>query len=138
MQYREVEGYESARFLSYFPKFVSLHGGVASGFHHVAQAPPDNTRRLYRISSVHIPGKPTPLLQIRQVPAEAVSIQQGGVYVLDMGVNVWQFNTQDAVGKVKFRAAEFVQSLVNERESQCDTTVFGTLTPLSTRRPESS
>ncbi|KAI1793348.1 fragmin60 [Ganoderma leucocontextum] len=124
VQYREVEAYESARFLSYFPKFVSLHGGVSSGFHHVTQPPPDNTRRLYRISSVHVPGKPTVLLQVRQVPAEGASIQQGGVYVLDMGEKVWQFNTQGAVGKVKFKAAEFVQSLVNERESQCDTTVF--------------
>ena len=125
VQYREIQGYESPHFLSYFPKFVSLHGGVASGFHHVTAPPPDNTRRLYRISSAQIPGKTTTHLQIREVPAEGASIQEGGVYVLDMGDKVWQFNTQAAVGKVKFKAAEFVQSLVNERQSQCDTTVYG-------------
>ncbi|KAI0755072.1 fragmin60 [Daedaleopsis nitida] len=125
VQYREVQSYESPRFLSYFPRFICLHGGVASGFHHVSEAPPDDTRRLFRISATQVPGRPTPLLQIREVPAEGASIEQGGVYVLDMGSRVWQFNTQDAVGKVKFKAAEFVQSLVTERQSQCDTTVFG-------------
>ncbi|RDX42951.1 fragmin60 [Lentinus brumalis] len=123
VQYREIQSYESSRFLSYFPKFVCLHGGVASGFHHVSEAPPDNTRRLFRISSTQVGGRAT-ALQIREVPAEGSSIEQGGVYVLDMGDKVWQFNTQDAVGKVKFKAAEFVQSLVNERQSQCDTTVY--------------
>ena len=125
VQYREIQSYESSRFLSYFPKFVCLRGGVASGFHHVSEAPPDNTRRLFRISSTQVAGRATALLQIREVPAEGSSIEQGGVYVLDMGDKVWQFNTQDAVGKVKFKAAEFVQSLVNERQSQCDTTVYG-------------
>lgn len=111
--------------LSYFPKLINLHGGIASGFHHVSEVPPDNTRRLYRITLTQISGRPTPVLQIREVPAEGSSIEQGGVYVLDMGGKLWQFNTEDAVGKVKFKAAEFVQSLVSERQSQADTTVYG-------------
>ncbi|TBU59220.1 fragmin60 [Dichomitus squalens] len=129
VQYREIQGYESSRFLSYFPKFVSLHGGVASGFHHVTEPPPDNSRRLYLISSAQVPGKATGHLQVREVPTEGASILEGGVYVLDMGHNVWQFNTRAAPGKVKFKAAEFVQSLVNERQSQCESTVYGTLCP---------
>ena len=125
VQYREVQSYESPRFLSYFPKFVSLHGGVASGFHHVSSPPPDNTRRLFRVSTGSGHGHDATLLQVREVPAEGTSVHAGGVYVLDMGARVWQFNTEAAVGKVKFKAAEFVQSLVNERQSQCETTVFG-------------
>ena len=59
---------------------------------------------------------------------------QGAVYVLDMGQRVWQFNTQESAGKVRFKAAEFVQSLVDERESQCETTVYGTSCKLHPRR----
>ncbi|KAI0670885.1 fragmin60 [Trametes maxima] len=124
VQYREIQSYESPRFLSYFPRFLSLHGGVASGFHHVSAPPPDNTRRLYRVSATQVPGRATAHLQVREVPAEGASVTQGDVYVLDLGDRVWQFNTRDSPGKVRFKAAEFVQSLVSERGSQADTTVY--------------
>ncbi|KAI8994198.1 fragmin60 [Trametes punicea] len=124
VQYREVQGYESPRFLSYFPRFICLHGGVASGFHHVSSPPPDNTRRLYRVSAIQVPGHAAPHLQVREVPAEGASVVQGEVYVLDMGGRVWQFNTRESAGKVRFKAAEFVQSLVNERGGHCASTVY--------------
>ncbi|KAI0333688.1 fragmin60 [Cubamyces sp. BRFM 1775] len=124
VQYREIQGYESPRFLSYFPRFFCLHGGVASGFHHVSAPPPDNTRKLYRVSAIQVHGHAAPHLQVREVPAEGASVVQGDVYVLDMGERVWRFNTEKSAGKVRFKAAEFVQSLVDERESQCETTVY--------------
>lgn len=52
VQYREVQSHESPRFLSYFPHFVTLHGGVSSGFHHVSSPPPLDLRRLYHIKTV--------------------------------------------------------------------------------------
>ncbi|KAI0648163.1 fragmin60 [Trametes meyenii] len=125
VQYREIQSYESPRFLSYFPRLLSLHGGVASGFHHVSAPPPDNTRRLYRVSATQVPGRATAHLQVREVPAEGASVTQGDVYVLDLGDRVWQFNTRDSPGKVRFKAVEFVQSLVSERGSQSDTIVYG-------------
>ncbi|KAI9058252.1 fragmin60 [Trametes sanguinea] len=124
VQYREVQGYESPRFLSYFPHFICLRGGVASGFHHVSSPPANNARRLYRISAIQVPGHAAPHLQIREVPADGSSVAQGDVYVLDMGDRVWQFNTRGSTGKVRFKAAEFVQSLVSEREGQCEPTVY--------------
>jgi len=48
----------------------------------------------------------------------------GDVYILDKGTRLWQFNTKASVGKEKFKAAEFVHSLANERGSQCDVTVY--------------
>ncbi|ESK95169.1 actin regulatory protein [Moniliophthora roreri MCA 2997] len=119
IQYREVQGSESSRFLSYFPKFQSLRGGVASGFHHVTDPPPLELFRLYRISSPK-----TGSTVIREVAAEASSLVKGDVYVLDKGSKVLQLNTKDSVGKEKFKAAEFVQSLVEARQGQCDVTVY--------------
>src|SRR3989338_5620135 len=37
VQYREVQGFESEKFLALFPKVTVLHGGVASAFKHVSQ-----------------------------------------------------------------------------------------------------
>jgi len=64
-------------------------------------------------------------LQIREVLAESTSLQEGQVFVLDKGPEIFQLNTKKSVGKEKFKAAEFVQSLVNDREGQSEVKVFG-------------
>ena len=82
VQYREVQGYESSKFLSYFLRFTSLQGGVSSGFHHVTAPLPLHARRLYRVAVVqdrHRPGKSS--LVIREVPASASSLERGDVFV---------------------------------------------------------
>lgn len=122
VQYREVQGYESPRFLSYFPKFLCLKGGVATGFHHVTASPPLDLHKLYRVNLSRASG--TGNLVVREVPPEVSSLVAGDVYILDKGAQLWQFNTKASVGKEKFKAAEFVQSLANERGSQCDITVY--------------
>ncbi|KAL0960796.1 hypothetical protein HGRIS_005815 [Hohenbuehelia grisea] len=119
VQYREVQAFESDRFLSYFPRFVCLQGGVATGFQHVSDAPPPDVRRLYRITL-----SPSRTLVVREVPAEGKSLVQGDVFVLDKGSAVSQLNTQKSAGIEKFKAAEFVQSLVSERQGQCNVTVY--------------
>ncbi|KAI0059579.1 fragmin60 [Artomyces pyxidatus] len=125
VQHREIQGYESPRFLSHFPRFVALHGGVATGFHHVSAPPPPGVPRLFRIGVAHDPAHPTKAtLLVREVPAAARSLAEGDVFVLDKGTEVWQLNTKASVGKEKFRAAEFVQSLVNDREGRCEATVY--------------
>lgn len=123
-QYRECQGYESTRFLSYFPRFICLHGGVATGFHHVSSRPLQNLRRLYKISlSRQMGGRSH--MQIREVPAEGASLEEGDVFVLDKGREIWNFHTSKSVGQEKFKAAEFVQSLINDREGQSEVKVFG-------------
>ena len=108
--------------MSYFPRFLCLKGGVATGFHHVTSAPPDNSRRLYRVTaSGH-------QLVVREVPLQPSSLVPGDAYVLDMGTKVWQLNTKGSVGKERFKAAEFAHSLADERHvtGSCEVTVFGT------------
>jgi len=122
VQYREVQACESARFLSYFPHFVCLRGGVATGFHHVTDPPPLNLHKLYLVRLSRAGTRTT--LVVREVPAAASSIVEGDVYILDKGTHVWQFNTKESAGKEKFKAAEFAQSLVSPRQGHCDVQVF--------------
>ncbi|KAK0464332.1 fragmin60 [Desarmillaria tabescens] len=119
VQYREVQGYESSRFLSYFRHFVCLHGGIESGFRHIVDPPSLDLRILYHISFTTENN-----LVIRQVPAHSSSLIKGDVYVLDKGTKVWQFNTKDSAGKERFRAAEFVRNIVDKRGGQPELTVF--------------
>lgn len=121
VQYREVQGYESPKFLSYFSRFLCLNGGVSTGFHHVSAPPPDNTKRLYRVISTG-----TRLL-VREVAPIGASLIPGDAYVLDMGSKVWQLNTKGSVGKERFKAAEFSHSLANDRTTteSCEVMVFG-------------
>ncbi|TFK40759.1 fragmin60 [Crucibulum laeve] len=123
VQFREVQGFESPRFLSYFPRFICLRGGVDTGFQHVAEPPPLDIMKLYRVKLSKVGGGRSHLV-VREVPAEASSLIAGDVYVLDKGTKIWQFNTKASAGQEKFKAAEFVQSIVSERQSQCDLTVY--------------
>ncbi|KAJ7079736.1 actin regulatory protein [Mycena belliarum] len=122
IQYREVQGFESTRFLSYFPHFHSLRGGVATGFQHVTDPPPLDLHKLYLIQLAKT-GHHSNLV-VREVRAVAESIIEGDVYVLDKGTHVLQFNTRMSAGKEKFMAAEFAQSLVAPRQGHCDIKVF--------------
>ncbi|TDL22195.1 fragmin60 [Rickenella mellea] len=122
IQYREVQGSESGRFLSYFPKFTVLQGGVSTGFHHVSSPPPENVFRLYHI------GAPSQLnahsVHIREVVPAASSIFQGDVFVMDRGTEVTQFNTKQSSGKEKFAAAELCRTIVDGRKGHCKLSVY--------------
>jgi len=127
VQYREIQGNESGRFLSYFPRFITMKGGVASGFHHVSAPPALNTHKLYRITLSRDGTKST--LTVREVAPEGPSLVGGDTYVLDKGAHVWQFNTKGSAGQERFKAAEFVQMLVDGRKGKCDITVYGKARP---------
>jgi gelsolin len=119
-----VQGYESPHFLSYFRRFVCLKGGVSTGFHHVSEEPPADVHRLYRIIFTKT-GVRTGNLVVREVPPVKESLIEGDVYVLDKGSKILQLNTKEAAGQEKFKAAEFVQSLVNERKIHPTVSVSG-------------
>ncbi|KAG9010512.1 hypothetical protein FRB94_010278 [Tulasnella sp. JGI-2019a] len=149
VQYREVMNYESHRFLSHFKRFVVQRGGIATGFHHVTSPPPEETLRLYRVHAevpVDVPlphGKDdppahalpvkTPVI-VREVDLKSPNVFEGGdVYILDKGNEIWQLNTTGAVGKEKFKGAEFARTLADhtDRKGRCEVQVFGKLLCIS-------
>lgn len=123
VQYREVQGFESDHFLSYFPRFVCLKGGVATGFQHVEDEQPLDIRKLYRITFTRTANKTN--LAIREVPAVAQSLVEGDVYVLDLGNQIWQYNSKASQGQEKFKAAEFVQTIIRSRKGKAELKVYG-------------
>ncbi|KAI8920598.1 hypothetical protein BC831DRAFT_478305 [Entophlyctis helioformis] len=108
IQYREVQGFESPRFLSYFKEFQVLEGGVASGFRHVK--PEEYKTRLLQVKGA----KNT--LVVREVPLSFKSMNSGDVFIADAGLKIYQWNGAKANGQEKHRAMEFSRALASERK----------------------
>jgi len=108
VQYREVQGYESERFLSYFKGGLRvLAGGVETGFHHVE---PEK----YHPRLLHLKGKKH--IRIHEVPKTYKSLNSGDVFVLDAGKVVIQWNGSKSGILEKVKAAELLQAIEGERE----------------------
>ncbi|KAJ8502678.1 hypothetical protein ONZ45_g11530 [Pleurotus djamor] len=121
VQYREIQGSESERFLSYFARFVCLHGGIDTGFHQVVAPPPLDILKLYMFSLSSAPARS---VVIREIPVEAGSLVNHDVFVLDKGQKVLQLNTLASSGIERFKAAEFVRSIADERNGECEVIVY--------------
>jgi len=117
IQHREVEGYESPLFLSYFPDGVYvLEGGVESGFFHVI--PEDYPPRLLRVkgSFKHV--------HCTQVPLSRDSLNDGDVFVLDTGKVIYQWIGQNSKGFEKHKASQIVQHIKDRRHIEVSIVVI--------------
>lgn len=116
VQHRELQGYESELFLSYFKKFMILNGGVDSGFNIVK--PVEYKPQLFHIKSV---GN---TLTVTSVPISSDSLNTGDVFVLDQGLKIYQWNGCKAAGTEKHKAMEFTSELKSERSGKPEVVVF--------------
>jgi len=108
VQHREVQGYESKRFVSYFANGIRiLHGGVESGFHHVK--PED-----YRPRLLHLRGNRGDI-RVSEVPLVVSSLNSGDVFILDSGLTLYQWNGSKASGMEKIKAAQLCRAIDDER-----------------------
>jgi len=111
IQHREVEGHESELFMSYFPKGIQLmEGGAESGFNHVQ---PD--KYVPRLMHFHGTGKN---VIVTQVPACKSRLDSGDVFMLDMGLTIYQWNGTGASMFERNKAMTFLQDLKNERSGK--------------------
>jgi len=110
VQHREVQGFESDLFRSYFKELVTMEGGADTGFRHVEP-------RQYKIRLLQVFGKGANL-QIRQVPLSKKSLNSDDVFILDAGTTVWQFNGNNASPFEKARSMEFLQNIESERSGK--------------------
>lgn len=107
IQHREVEGFESDLFKSYFKQITTMKGGANTGFKHVK--PTEYEPRL-----LHFCGTKKNV-QISQVPLSKNRIKSDDVFILDLGKEIWQWNGSGCNKDEKFKAARYCQDLESER-----------------------
>ncbi|MBN3314922.1 ADSV protein, partial [Atractosteus spatula] len=84
VQYRELQGYESTPFTSYFKGGIKYKaGGVASGFQHVV-INDQSAERLF-----HIKGRR--VVRATEVPLSWSSFNRGDCFIVDLGAVIYQW-----------------------------------------------
>jgi gelsolin len=110
VQYRETEGNESVEFLTLFKgKITLMKGGVDSAFNHIK--PTEYKPRLF-----HLKGKRE--IRITEVPLTWKSLNDGDVFIIDNGLDVYQWNGKSAGIYEKRKAQEVTAALRDERNGR--------------------
>ncbi|KAL1359323.1 hypothetical protein HN51_004625 [Arachis hypogaea] len=113
VQYREVQGHETEKFLSYFkPCIIPLEGGVASGFKHT-EAEKHKTR-LFVCRGKHV-------VHVKEVPFARSSLNHDDIFVLDTESKIFQFNGSNSSIQERAKALEVVQYIKDTyHEGKCE------------------
>jgi len=110
VQYREVMGSESDQFLSLFhPSMNIMDGGIDSGFNHVG---PES----YQPRLLHVKGKKH--IKVSQVPLSTESLNHGDVFILDNGLELYQWNGSEAGVREKRKANDVIQKIREDRNGR--------------------
>ncbi|OMO79453.1 Villin headpiece [Corchorus olitorius] len=101
VQYREVQGHETEKFLSYFkPCIIPQEGGVASGFKHVEEE--EYKTRLFVCRGKHV-------VHVKEVPFARSSLNHDDIFILDTKSKIFQFNGSNSCIQERAKALEVVQ-----------------------------
>ncbi|KAL3632481.1 Villin-3 [Castilleja foliolosa] len=116
VQYRELQGHESDKFLSYFrPCIIPLEGGIASGFNKHEEE--EFETRLYICK-----GKRN--IRLKQVPFLRSSLNHDDVFILDTKDKIYQFNGENSNIQERAKALEVIQYLKEKyHEGKCDVAI---------------
>jgi len=116
VQHREVQGHESDLFLGYFKNEIKiLEGGVDSGFKHVE---PEK----YRPRLLHLKGKKK--VRVTEVDLSFKSLNSGDVFILDAGLNLYQWNGAKSGPQEKMKGAQLCRAIDDERKGLPKVHVF--------------
>ncbi|KAF5198979.1 Villin-4 [Thalictrum thalictroides] len=101
VQYREVQGHETEKFLSYFkPCIIPQEGGASSGFKHVEAE--EHQIRLYVCRGKHV-------VHVKEVPFARSSLNHDDIFILDTKSKIFQFNGSNSSIQERAKALEVVQ-----------------------------
>ncbi|KAI4893361.1 hypothetical protein NFI96_023749, partial [Prochilodus magdalenae] len=112
VQYRELQGFESTAFTSYFKGGITYKaGGVSSGFHHVV------TNDLSAKRLFHIKGRR--VVRATEVPLEWNSFNRGDCFIVDLGAVIYQWCGSMCNKFERLKAAQVATGIRdNERNSR--------------------
>ncbi|KAK1317424.1 Villin-4 [Acorus calamus] len=111
VQYREIQGHETERFLSYFkPCIIPQEGGAASSFKHTEINHQDHVTRLYVCKGKHVVN----------VPFARSSLNHDDIFILDTKSKIFQFNGSNSSIQERAKALEVVQYIKDTyHEGKC-------------------
>jgi len=116
VQYREVQGSESDAFLAIFNNQISLlKGGIESGFKKVEEMK-------WPTRLLHIKG--TKNIRVTQVANEVKALNNGDSFILDMGLQIFQWNGKSAGIAEKRKAASMIENLKKERNGKAKSAII--------------
>ncbi|KAK9055494.1 hypothetical protein SSX86_026577 [Deinandra increscens subsp. villosa] len=116
VQYREPQGHESDKFLSYFkPCIIPLEGGVASGFKETEEE--EFQTRLYTCKGKRV-------VKLKQVPFSRSTLNHDDVFILDTKDKIFQFNGANSNIQERAKSLEVIQFLKDKyHEGTCDVAI---------------
>ncbi|XP_068652517.1 villin-4-like isoform X2 [Aristolochia californica] len=117
VQYREVQGHEMEKFLSYFkPCIIPLEGGAASGFRHPDVEEYQN--RLYECKGKHV-------VHVKEVSFARSSLNHDDIFILDTKSKIFQFNGSNSSIQERAKALEVVQYIKDTyHDGKCEIAVI--------------
>lgn len=107
IQHREVQNHESHLFKGYFNVITLLKGGALSGFRNVR--PTEYKKRLFQV----VGEKKS--INVKEIQMKKGNITSEDVFIVDLGLELFQFNGKNANKDEKFKATQYVQKLKAER-----------------------
>nr|KAG5705616.1 hypothetical protein BaRGS_034814 [Batillaria attramentaria] len=116
IQHREVQGFESDQFKSYFKSLTYMKGGADSGFRHVK--PEEYTPRLLHFCGTR------KNITVKEVPLSKNRIKSDDVFILDLGNTIYQWNGSGSNKDERFKAMQYILDLKSERNGRPETEVL--------------
>ncbi|XP_074572251.1 villin-5 [Curcuma longa] len=115
VQYREIQGHESEKFLSYFkPCIIPQQGGILSGFKHAEINEREHVIRLFVCRGKHV-------VHVKEVPFARSSLNHDDIFILDTKSKIFQFNGSNSSIQERAKALEVVQYLKDTyHEGKCE------------------
>ena len=107
-QYRETQDHESNKFLGIFKNnggVMYLEGGMEAGFRHVEG-------KEYPTRLLHLKGRRN--VRVKEVECKRESLNEGDVFVLDLGLMMYQWNGADC-NRMEKTGLEVCTRLRNDR-----------------------
>ncbi|VUZ41862.1 unnamed protein product [Hymenolepis diminuta] len=108
--HKEVEYFESSMFKSYFKTFIVFHGSPSSGFND--KEPKKYKPRLMRFKLDKNRG------EFREVEASRKALNSRGVYVIDKGLCMLQWNGRSCSEKERAGASHHIENLLLRRKGK--------------------
>ncbi|KAJ6844880.1 villin-5-like isoform X2 [Iris pallida] len=118
VQYREIQGHETEKFLSYFkPCIIPQQGGVASGFKHTEVNEHEHETRLYVCKGKHV-------VHVKEVPFARSSLNHDDIFILDTKSKIFQFNGSNSSIQERAKSLEVVQYVKDTyHDGKCEVAV---------------